>query len=431
MREPFFFYELIIMGNEPVQNSINTEPSGFGALGINEKILQVLAAIKFTVPTPIQHKAIPIAIAGKDVMGIAQTGTGKTLAFGLPMIQRLAAMPGKKGIVVLPTRELALQVDEMLQKVGRGFGLKTAVLIGGTGMGPQISALRRNPHIVIGTPGRINDHLERKTLQLSNVAMLVLDEADHMFDMGFLPQIKKIITHIPDERQTMLFSATMPSEILKLATAYMKLPLRIEIAPQGTTAERVEQEIFFTGRDQRMPLLQKLLGDLHGSVLVFLRTKHNAKKICRQLLAADIPAAEIHSNRSLSQRRAALDGFKSGKYRVLVATDIAARGIDVKGIGLVVNYDLPENSSDYVHRIGRTGRAGQAGRAISFALPDQRSKVREIERLIRNPISVTPLPGGLPQVAPVPYEKPYQHQRTGYQGKRPFQKTFRKPFKRY
>ena len=163
------------MGNEPVQNSINTEPSGFGALGINEKILQVLAAIKFTVPTPIQHKAIPIAIAGKDVMGIAQTGTGKTLAFGLPMIQRLAAMPGKKGIVVLPTRELALQVDEMLQKVGRGFGLKTAVLIGGTGMGPQISALRRGPHIVIGTPGRINDHLERKTLQLSNVAMLVLD----------------------------------------------------------------------------------------------------------------------------------------------------------------------------------------------------------------------------------------------------------------
>ncbi len=414
------------------------EPQGFGALGIDAKILEVLTALKLTVPTPIQHKAIPVAVQGKDVVGIAQTGTGKTLAFGLPMIQRLAAMPLKKGLVVLPTRELALQVEEAMQKIGRGFGLKTAVLIGGTSMGPQISALRRNAHIIIGTPGRINDHLERRTLELSNVAILVLDEADHMFDMGFLPQIKQIITHVPSDRQTMLFSATMPSEILQLATAYMKLPLRIEIAPQGTTAERVEQEIFFIGRDQRMPLLQKILSDTHGSVLVFLRTKHTAKKICRQLLAADITAAEIHSNRSLAQRRAALDGFKSGKYRVLVATDIAARGIDVKGISFVVNYDLPENSSDYVHRIGRTGRAGEAGKAISFALPDQRGKVREIERLIRNTIPVAPIPGGLPYVAPAPYEKPYSHagyqgnkSRGGYQGKSFGKPSFKKPFKKY
>jgi len=400
-----------INDNNQPQEPVLSHDKGFGDLGIDQKIMQVLDALHFKVPTPIQHKAIPAAIEGKDIIGIAQTGTGKTLAFGLPMIQLLAQMAGKQGIVILPTRELALQVDETLQKIGRSFGLKTAVLIGGTGMGLQVSQLQRCPHIIIGTPGRINDHLERRTLQFGNMAILVLDEADHMFDMGFAPQIQKIIALLPKERQTMLFSATMPSAILKIAAAHMRLPVRVEIAPQGTAAERVEHELFFVSREQRLPLLQKLLAEYKGSVLVFLRTKHSAQKICRQLTAVNIGASEIHSNRSLNQRRAALDGFKSGRYRVLVATDIASRGIDVKGIELVINYDLPESASDYVHRIGRTGRAGLTGKAISFAMHDQRHKIKEIERLIRYVIPVSQMPGfvRVPAQPSQPYLQKYRH----------------------
>lgn len=401
---------------ENILNQTNiTNFQGFEGLGISPGLLASLARASFSKPTPIQHQAIPVAIEGKDIIGIAQTGTGKTLAFGIPMIQRLAAMQnkpfdytqGKQGLVILPTRELALQVEESLQKIGRGMGLRTAVLIGGTGMGPQISKLRARPHIIIATPGRLVDHITRKTANLANIAMLVLDEADHMFDMGFAPQIQKILAWVPKQRQTLLFSATMPPDILKLATAHMQLPLRFEIAPQGTTAERVEHELFFTGREQRMSLLQTILREQQGNALVFLRTKHAARKICKQLCDAGISAAELHSNRTLNQRKAALEGFKRGQYRVLVATDIASRGIDVKGLALVVNYDLPESASDYVHRIGRTGRAGMPGKAISFAMPDQKHKVREIERLIRYVIPVskkTPLPQPVSQA---PAHKPF------------------------
>lgn len=364
--------------------------------------MEILAQLKFITPTPIQERAIPAAIEGKDLIGIAQTGTGKTLAFGIPMIQRIAQTK-TKGVILLPTRELALQVDDALRQVGRVLDLKTTVLIGGASMRPQIDALRRNPHIIIGTPGRIIDHLERKTLSLDGISILVLDEADRMLDMGFLPQINKILHKLPKNRQTMLFSATMPDDIVRLATQHMKLPFRVEIARSGTAAEKVEQELFIVKREDKNKLLAKLLAEYRGPVLIFSRTKHGARKICQAVKNIGQRAAEIHSNRSLGQRREALDGFKSGRYRVLVATDIASRGIDVVGIELVINYDLPENPGDYVHRIGRTGRAGAPGRAVSFATPDQKSAVRDIEKLLRTAIAVSKLPE-------IPEEKFIEHQ---------------------
>jgi ATP-dependent RNA helicase RhlE len=367
-----------------------TSPVFYG-MGIAPKLLETLEHLNYSTPTPIQHKSIPIAIQGTDVIGIAQTGTGKTLAFGIPLIQRLAQTKGQ-GLVLLPTRELALQVDETFQKIGRGINLRTAILIGGAAMGPQKSALARKPHVIIATPGRLIDHMEQKTLHLRDVSVLVLDEADRMLDMGFAPQINRILEAVPQQRQTMLFSATMPADIVKIATRHMKLPVRVEIARAGTASERVEQELFVVRKEDKTRLLQKLLDEYHGTVLVFSRTKHGAKKITRSVKGMGHSAAEIHSNRSLAQRREALEGFKNGKYRVLVATDIAARGIDVKGIELVVNYDLPDNPEDYVHRIGRTGRAGREGRAISFATPDQGSDVRAIERLTRVRLPLTKLP---------------------------------------
>ncbi len=365
----------------------------FNNLGIAPKLLEILHQNKFTTPTPIQHKSINPAIEGKDIMGIAQTGTGKTLAFGIPMIQRLAQAGNKtKGLVILPTRELALQVNETLQKIGKPIGLKTAILIGGENMGKQIKMLRLNPHIIIATPGRLIDHLEQKTIQLNTVSILVLDEADRMLDMGFAPQIKKIMMTVPKQRQTLLFSATMPNEIVDIAKSFMSLPLRIEVAPAGTAVELVEQELFFVNKEDKAALLQNLLKEYAGSILVFARTKFGAKKIAQTIRNHGHTASEIHSNRSLNQRIEALEGFKIGRYRVLVATDIAARGIDVTGIQLVINYDLPTASEDYVHRIGRTGRAGRVGKAVSFATPDQRYEVKSIERLIRKNLRVTQTP---------------------------------------
>lgn len=401
--------------------------SGFSSLGLAPSILKVLEKLKFTVPTPIQEKAIPVAIAGNDVVGIAQTGTGKTLAFSLPMLQRLSETK-KKGLVMLPTRELAIQVDEALAKIGGSFGIRTAILIGGASMHHQLMALKKNPHIIIGTPGRIMDHLQQKTLNLSQVGVLVLDEADRMLDMGFAPQLKQIMKHVPSDRQTMLFSATMPQEIMQIAAAHMKMPVRVEVAIQGTVAERVVQEIFIVGKGHKDQLLDKLLDEYKGTVLVFSRTKYGAKKICRAIRQMSHTAAEIHSNLSLSQRKRSLAGFKKGDFRVLVATDIAARGIDVDNIELVVNYDLPENADDYVHRVGRTGRAGKKGRAITFITPDQRYKLRAIERLVRMQIPVSPLPQlpaqrpALPYIARDTRISP-NHRRTTFQHTRPAKRS--------
>lgn len=368
----------------------NTE-NGFYGLGIAPKILDILERLKFKVPTPIQLKVIPLALEGKDIIGIAQTGTGKTHAFAIPMCQLLAQKPGM-GLILAPTRELAVQISENFQPLSYAFGMRTACLIGGAPMEGQVQALRKNPRIVIATPGRLIDHMTHWNVTLENVKVMVFDEADRMFDMGFAPQIEKILHFLPKERQTMLFSATIPKTIMDMTSRYMKLPLCVEIAPSGTTAEQVTQELFIVKKEAKFALLGKLLAQYHGAVILFSRTKHNAKKIARSIREMGYSAAEIHSNRSLGQRRDALDGFKSGKYKVLVATDIASRGIDVRGIELVVNFDLPDDAENYVHRIGRTGRAGHKGHAISFATPDQSRDVRDIEKIIRSTLPVSKHP---------------------------------------
>ncbi|MFA5334471.1 MAG: DEAD/DEAH box helicase [Candidatus Omnitrophota bacterium] len=398
----------------------------FYGLGIAPKILDILERIKFTVPTPIQFKAIPLAIEGKDVVGIAQTGTGKTHAFAIPMVQRLAQVKGK-GLVMAPTRELAIQIDEMFRGIAYAFGIKTACLIGGASMHEQLRALRKNPRVIIATPGRLLDHLEQRSVSLSDTAMLVLDEADRMLDMGFAPQIEKVLRYLPKERQTMLFSATLPREILQMASRHMKLPVSVEIAPSGTVAEKVTQELFIIQQESKTKLLTKLLSQYHGAVLLFCRTKHGAKKIAKSIRNSGCNSAEIHSNRTLGQRREALDGFKSGKYRVLVATDIASRGIDVAGIELVINYDLPDDTGNYIHRIGRTGRAGHKGHAISFATPDQSGDVRNIEKLMRISLPVSKHPDVTPAEfsklqGPAEGKRPryvFKQRRSRYHSRRP------------
>ena len=256
----------------------------------------------------------------------------------------------------------------------------------------QVQALRKNPRVVVATPGRLIDHMGRWNILPDYVVMLVLDEADRMLDMGFAPQIERILRFLPKERQTMVFSATIPKEVMEIAAKHMKLPVCVEIAPSGTTAERITQELFIVKKDAKLQLLSKLLTQYHGAVLLFSRTKHNARRITRSIRDMGHSAAEIHSDRSLNQRREALEGFKSGKYKVLVATDVAARGIDVTGIELVINYDLPEDTQNYVHRIGRTGRAGHKGHAISFAMPDQSRDIRDIEKLIRTSLPISKHP---------------------------------------
>ncbi|HOW87659.1 MAG TPA: DEAD/DEAH box helicase [Candidatus Omnitrophota bacterium] len=363
-------------------------PSFYG-LGIAPHLLETLQKMKFHTPTPIQQKAIPLAVEGQDVIGIAQTGTGKTLAFGIPMIQRLAQKKGR-GLVLVPTRELAYQVHQSIHKIDPK--LKFAVLIGGASMHHQIQELRQHPRILIATPGRLIDHMEQRYVFLNEISVLVLDEADRMLDMGFAPQIQKILRVLPKERQTMLFSATMPDAIMKIATSQMKLPVHIEIAKSGTVAEKITQEVFVVKKEAKRDLLKKILAQYHGTVLVFSRTKIGAYKITRAIREMGHHAAEIHADRSLAQRREALEGFKSGKYRILVATDIAARGIDVKGIELVINYDLPDESENYVHRIGRTGRIGDKGHAISFATPEQGKEVKDIEKLMRMALPISEHP---------------------------------------
>jgi ATP-dependent RNA helicase RhlE len=369
----------------------NTNHDGFYGLNIAPGLLEAINKLGFKTPTPIQEKAIPIAIEGKDVIGIAQTGTGKTIAFGLPMIQRLAQKKGR-GLVLVPTRELAIQVNDTLKHFTQTYGMGTAVLIGGESMMMQVIALRKIPRIIVATPGRLLDHIGQHRIRLDDVSVLVLDEADRMLDMGFAPQIDRILRLIPKDRQTMLFSATMPEKIVSIASAHMKLPVSTEIAPSGTMVEGISQEIFVVNSEYKGKLLGKLLEQYNGPVLMFTRTKRGASKITRLVRSFNHAVAEIHADRSLNQRKEALEGFKSGKYRILVATDIAARGIDVKGIELVINYDLPDDPDNYIHRIGRTGRAGQVGHAISLATPDQGSDVRSIEKLIRRTIPLSAHP---------------------------------------
>jgi ATP-dependent RNA helicase RhlE len=359
--------------------------SGFDDLGIKDTILEQIKKMGFLEPTPIQAKTIPVGLTGQDVIGVAQTGTGKTFAFGIPLMQRIGVMGGR-GLVLLPTRELALQVEDSFKKLGTSLGLKTASFIGGEAMERQLFALRKNPHVIIATPGRLTDYIKRKFLNLNDINVLVLDEADMMLDMGFAPQVEEILSYIKHDHQTMLFSATMPTAIVKLAAKHMKMPVSIEAAPPGTTAEKVDQEIYIMHKDDRVKHLLKILEDYKGQVLIFVRTKYGVKGLVEHLNGLGHKAEEIHSNLSLSQRRRSLSNFKTGHSRILVATDIAARGLDVSGIELVVNYHLPDKLSDYVHRIGRTARAGKTGKAISFATPDQARDIRDIEALISQTI---------------------------------------------
>ncbi|MFA6587705.1 MAG: DEAD/DEAH box helicase [Patescibacteria group bacterium] len=383
-----------------------TELSFYG-LGIAPKLLEILEKNRFTEPTPIQAKTIPLAIEGKDLIGIAQTGTGKTLAFGIPMIQNIARLK-TRGLILVPTRELAAQVEEVLMQFGKSFGLKTAIIVGGASMPMQIKAVQRNPHIIIATPGRLIDHLSTRGNMLQKIGIVVLDEADRMLDMGFAPQIEKILVKVPKKRQTLLFSATMPQSIVSIASKYMSLPLRVEIDRPGTTVKEIDQEVIFLTLNDKRPMLGKLLDRFPGSILVFSRTKWGATKLASAIRDMGHSATEIHSNRSLAQRKAAMDGFKRGTHRILVATDIAARGIDVSNIEVVINYDLPSTPDDYVHRIGRTARAGKKGKAISFATPDERRDIQAIERMIRMPLVVgkeSSIPKSLPMQSHQPRKR--------------------------
>lgn len=398
--------------------SSTSSVSSFSDLALDAEILQTLAKSRKVTPTPIQAQAIPVALTGKDIIGIAQTGTGKTFAFGLPLLHRLLSLPGK-ALVVVPTRELAFQVEESLKAYANALHILTVCLVGGAPMGGQKQMLAKKPRLIVATPGRLIDHLEQRTVSLQDVQILVLDEADRMFDMGFAPQIQRIVEHVGKERQTLLFSATMPAPIAKLAMKHMVNPTRIEIASAGTVADKIDQIAYMVKRPQKTALLATILSQSFGTALVFTRTKHGAKNLTRVIKQLGYSSAEIHSNRSLAQRRQALEGFKSGRYRVLVATDIAARGIDVAGIELVINYDLPENPEDYVHRIGRTARAGLTGKAISFAMPDQGFEVKRIERLTRVNIERAPLPELL-EIPEMPQRDDHHERPARFERKREF-----------
>jgi ATP-dependent RNA helicase RhlE len=364
----------------------------FRDLQLSEKSLATLERAGFEQPTPIQARAIPPALAGKDVIGTAATGTGKTAAFLLPIIERLTGKTGTRALVLAPTRELALQIGEELERFGRGRHVRGAVVIGGVGMGQQTQAFRDRREVIIATPGRLVDHLQQGTARLDDVEVLVLDEADRMLDMGFKPQLTRILQRLPRARQTMLFSATMGGEVSEFAATHLRDPVRVEVVRSGTTAERAEQQVFLCSQEEKVPLLLALLARDDQSTLVFTRTKRRADRVWKAVVRAGHKAARIHADRTQGQRRQALDGFKDGSYRVLVATDIAARGIDVAEIGHVVNFDLPHVAEDYVHRVGRTARAEASGRASAFSSPEETSLLREIERLTRKALPRADVP---------------------------------------
>lgn len=366
--------------------------TNFHALGLSEGLLQDLAAAGFSSPTPIQAQAIPPALAGRDVIGCAQTGTGKTAAFTIPIVERLAALPKgqPQALILTPTRELALQTLTTIEKLGRSHRVSATVIVGGADMQAQVRGLRQRPEIVVATPGRLLDHMWNGTIQLSSINMLVLDEADRMLDMGFAPQINQILDALPEERQTLLFSATLPGDLARLVQASVNNPVRVMVTPSATTADGITQAIHHTSHDAKADLLLSLLGTDKETALVFTRTKHRADRLGRMLGRAGHRVAVLHGDRSLSQRRAALDGFKRGTFRVLVATDIAARGIDVANIGHVINFDLPNCPEDYVHRIGRTARMKTTGRATSFVTGEDRQQLRDIERLLGHAVPLAP-----------------------------------------
>ena len=372
----------------------------FGSLGLAEPLLRALEARGFTVPTPIQAGAIPPLLAGRDLLGIAQTGTGKTAAFALPILQHLNDRPGRAGpfgarcLILAPTRELALQIEGEIRSFATNLKVSTAVLLGGVGRRPQEERMRRGADIVVGTPGRVRDLMGTRHLRLNETTHFVLDEADRMLDLGFIRDIRHIVAALPEARQSLLFSATMPAEVAQLAASFLRDPLRVEMTPQARTPDRVAQFVHHTDTAGKRALLVDLLGDAAmQKVIVFTRTKHGANRVAEHLDGAGIGAEAIHGNKSQSQREKALRQFRTGRARVLVATDIAARGIDVPHVSHVINYDLPVEPESYIHRIGRTARAGAEGVAISFCDAAERPALFAIERLTGVALSpVGPVP---------------------------------------
>lgn len=370
----------------------------FKDLGLAEPILRAVEAEGYTTPTPIQQQAIPILLKGKDLLGVAQTGTGKTAAFGIPILQHLYrsqnGQSGKrriKALIVTPTRELAIQIGESITAYGKYTGLRNTVIFGGVKQGKQVSTLRNGVDILIATPGRLLDLMGQGFITFRDLEFVVLDEADQMLDMGFIHDIKKIIAKLPSKRQSLFFSATMPKTIVELSRKMLGDFERVTIKPEQATAEKVEQGVYFVSKKNKPKLLAHLLQERpNDSVLVFSRTKHGANKIVKKLSQADIRSAAIHGNKSQTARQKALGDFKDGKLRILIATDIAARGIDVEELSLVVNYDLPNVSETYVHRIGRTGRASASGIALSFCDKEERPYLRDIEKLIRQEVPRMP-----------------------------------------
>jgi len=370
-------------------------PASFAELMLAPELLRAVADAGYTAPTPIQARAIPLILKGRDIMGLAQTGTGKTAAFTLPIVQRLLGGPRRaRALILTPTRELAVQVRESFAKYAEHSGLEIAVVYGGVPLGPQEQALRTGVDVIVATPGRLLDHMERQNVAFDDLEVLVLDEADRMLDMGFAPQLNRIVADIPKYRQTLLFSATMPPEVEALARKYLRKPIVVQVGMRTQAASTVTHAVYPVPRDRKSELLVELLRKSElDSVLVFTRTKHGADKIVRKLDSEGISSLAMHSEKSQGQRTDALDQFKKGTIRVLVATDIAQRGLDIAGISHVINYDVPAQAEDYVHRIGRTGRAAATGDAFTFMAADEISMVRLIERTLGQPIPRISVPG--------------------------------------
>ncbi|MFM8979405.1 MAG: DEAD/DEAH box helicase, partial [Planctomycetia bacterium] len=392
----------------------------FADLHLIDPLLRALAEEGYTSPTEIQRQAIPHVLAGRDLLGIAQTGTGKTAAFALPVLQLLSTRPARlppgsgrppvRALVIAPTRELAAQVADSFRSYGRHLPLRGTVIYGGVGQVPQVQALTRGVDILVATPGRLLDLLQQGCVRLGGVEVVVLDEADRMLDMGFLPDVQRILSVLPKPRQTLVFSATMAGAPAQLAASILRDPARVEVTPQATTVERIRQSVIYLPKPAKQPMLERLLGDpAFRRTLVFTRTKHGANKVVSRLAGAGIQAAALHADKSQGQRQRALAAFREGRLRVLVATDIAARGIDVEGITHVVNFDLPNVPDSYVHRIGRTARAGAEGAAISFCDPTERADLRDIEREIRMRVPTHEGHGEPPRVEdlPAPHGAPH------------------------
>jgi ATP-dependent RNA helicase RhlE len=379
--------------------------TNFSELSVSAQLKSNLHKQGFTTPTPVQAAAIEPALGGRDIVATAQTGTGKTLAFVLPLIERLAHQKGVCALVLSPTRELAIQINEVFTKMAAGSGLRSAVVVGGLSENTQLNAIRKGAQVIIATPGRLYDFLSRRLVNLGGVRIAVLDEADRMLDMGFLPTIQRILDATPKTRQTLFFSATMETSVAHLVSDYVRDAVRVEVGSTTRTADQVDLHLYEVEQSGKQALLETMLRDEQGSFLVFARTKHGADRLAKRLAESGFKTAAIHGDRSQSQRNQALKGFQDGYYRVLVATDVAARGIHVEGIAHVVNYDLPQVPEDFIHRVGRTGRAGAVGCATTFASRMERSDVVKIERTIGMKLTRKHAAGEPAEVIVIPQKK--------------------------